>query len=342
MRLTRTISLARASTPISVRRARAAALGAALLALAPAGAGAANYLQNGEFNSSLASWTVTNDLTLSRAYWLPLGYADDLQPAEGGALIEEHRSDAFNRFNDIRQCVTAAGLPVGGGPHDFWVFRAYTFGHPGLTLPNGAGSDAEAIIQFYGGANCTGALLRDKRSSAPLAQRWMRLDLEDRVPAGAQSVLVILQVVKRFADADALAAFDNVYFGPEIGAPPVGCVQNDSEDFYKTLCLRDGRFQVSADWKRSDGTDGEGTGVPLSDDSGAFWFFDRRNLEMIVKILDGCGLNQRYWVFAGGLTNVEVTLTVTDTRNGQTKTYKNPLNKTFTAFQDTSAFATCP
>lgn len=99
---------------------------------------------------------------------------------------------------------------------------------------------------------------------------------------------------------------------------------------------------MTAAWRTSDGKTGKARAAPLTDDSGSFWFFDRANLEMIVKVLNGCGLNDRYWVFAGGLTNVEVTLTVTDTRTGQTKTYKNPLNKTFTPFQDTNAFATCP
>jgi len=63
---------------------------------------------------------------------------------------------------------------------------------------------------------------------------------------------------------------------------------------------------------------------------------------MIVKALDGCGLNSRFWVFAGGLTNVEVILTVTDTHNGAVKTYVNPMNTALAPIQDTSAFATCP
>jgi hypothetical protein len=47
-------------------------------------------------------------------------------------------------------------------------------------------------------------------------------------------------------------------------------------------------------------------------------------------------------VFAAGLTNVEVTLNVTDTRNGTPKTYFNPLGTPYAPVQDTSAFATCP
>jgi homoserine acetyltransferase len=65
-------------------------------------------------------------------------------------------------------------------------------------------------------------------------------------------------------------------------------------------------------------------------------------VEMIVKVLDACSLNAHKWVFAGGLTNVEVTLTVTDTQTGAVKTYLNPANTAFLPIQDTAAFGTCP
>jgi hypothetical protein len=80
----------------------------------------------------------------------------------------------------------------------------------------------------------------------------------------------------------------------------------------------------------------------LTGDTGYFWFFDSSNLEIVIKILDGCALNGHHWVFAGGLTNVKVTITVTDTANGMQKVYKNPLNTTFLPIQDTAAFTTCP
>ena len=46
-------------------------------------------------------------------------------------------------------------------------------------------------------------------------------------------------------------------------------------------------------------------------------------------MIDGCGLNQRYWLFAGGLTNVKVDLTLTDTVTGKSKSYSNPLGTKF-------------
>jgi hypothetical protein len=90
------------------------------------------------------------------------------------------------------------------------------------------------------------------------------------------------------------------------------------------------------------GGSGAGHAVPLTGDTGYFWFFNAANVEMVVKVLDGCGLNGRYWVFAGGLTNVRVVTTVTDTRTGAVKTYTNPQGTPFQPLQDTAAFATCP
>ena len=107
------------------------------------------------------------------------------------------------------------------------------------------------------------------------------------------------------------------------------------------LCLSGGRFRVTAAW-RSSAASGTGAAVRLTDDSGYFWFFSANNIEMVVKTLDGCGFNSRFWVFAGGLTNVEVILTVTDLHAGATRSYVNPLGTPFQPLQDTSAFPTCP
>jgi hypothetical protein len=84
------------------------------------------------------------------------------------------------------------------------------------------------------------------------------------------------------------------------------------------------------------------TAVPSAPDSGLFWFFSASNLEMLMKVLNGCGLNNHYWVFFAAGTNVEFTVNVTDTLRGGTRTYFNPLNNPAPPVQDTSAFATCP
>lgn len=42
-----------------------------------------------------------------------------------------------------------------------------------------------------------------------------------------------------------------------------------------------------------------------------------------MKVLDGCSINNRYWVFPAAATNVEYTLTVTDTDASVTRQYVN-------------------
>jgi hypothetical protein len=107
-------------------------------------------------------------------------------------------------------------------------------------------------------------------------------------------------------------------------------------------CLNGGRFRVEATYRTSQGRTGKAQVVQVTPDTGYLWFFDAGNVEAVVKVLDSCSLNQRFWVFAGGLTDVEVNLRVTDTTNGTARTYSNPLGTTFAPIQDTGAFATCP
>ncbi len=117
---------------------------------------------------------------------------------------------------------------------------------------------------------------------------------------------------------------------------PGPCVANAT-----TLCLSGARFRVTAFYATSDGASGIGMGVPLTGDSGYFWFFSAENIELVVKVLDACPVNGRFWVFAGGLTNVGVTILVEDTATGATRTYTNPVGTAFQPLQDTQAFS-CP
>lgn len=109
------------------------------------------------------------------------------------------------------------------------------------------------------------------------------------------------------------------------------------------LCLNNGRFQVSANWQKPTGESGAATAIKLTDDSGYFWFFDASNIEMVVKVLNGCGLNNAYWVFSAGLTNVQVNWLVTDTLTGATFLGTNNQGTAFVPVQETQAFPnSCP
>jgi hypothetical protein len=117
-----------------------------------------------------------------------------------------------------------------------------------------------------------------------------------------------------------------------------GCVPDAG-----TLCLNGGHFQVRAQWTDFQGNSGPGHVVPYgSDSSGMMWFFGPDNWEMLVKVLDGCGVNSHVWVFAALTTDIQYTIQAVDTLTGEIVTYTNPLGNPSPAITDTSAFTACP
>lgn len=163
-----------------------------------------------------------------------------------------------------------------------------------------------------------------------------------------------------FGNFDGLLKFEETSgldpddFSEKWYAHGIGLVKDDAADLVDitvppclpdatTLCLQNGRFEVVADWVKPDGTEGDAMAILPSADTGEFYFFKADNTELLVKVLNGCNNNTNaYWVFAAGLTNVEVTLTVTDTETGQINEYENDQGNAFEPILDTSAFMTCP
>jgi hypothetical protein len=139
--------------------------------------------------------------------------------------------------------------------------------------------------------------------------------------------------------------------GATLGSPnevTVTIIDNDFMPFQciedaTTLCLADNRFQVQIGFiNPNNGEAGIGQAVELTPDTGYNWFFNAANVEVVIKVLDACSFADRFWVFAGGLTNVETEIVVTDSQTGAVQTYTNPAGTPFQPVQDTAAFATCP
>jgi hypothetical protein len=125
------------------------------------------------------------------------------------------------------------------------------------------------------------------------------------------------------------------------------CVPSDT-----VLCLDnvpgDHRFKVTVTYHTSQagGLAGIGRATPLSDQGvfhgGAFWFFKQDNPELLIKVLNGCGVNSRFWVYLSAATNVSFTVTVNDTSTGQMFTHTNPDLTEAAPVQDVNALASCP
>ena len=118
-----------------------------------------------------------------------------------------------------------------------------------------------------------------------------------------------------------------------LASPKTVCIPDPA-----ALCLEQGRFQVRVAWQRTPlGPSFSAAAVPLTGDTGYFWFFDDLNVELVVKVLDGTAVNGHYWVFYGALSDVQYTITVTDSLTGEERTYENPQG-TLASVADTAAF----
>jgi hypothetical protein len=122
------------------------------------------------------------------------------------------------------------------------------------------------------------------------------------------------------------------------------CVPSDT-----ALCLQDGRFRVEAEWEDFAGNQGVGHALPLASDNadngtadsgtGLLWFFSPGNVEVTVKVIDACDLEDgHWWVFLSSGSSVEYTVTVTDTQTGARREYSNDSGEQAPLRADTSAF----
>ena len=110
-------------------------------------------------------------------------------------------------------------------------------------------------------------------------------------------------------------------------------------DGSSTLCVQGERYEVSVDWWTLDGQERVGlVAPPRTMDSGVFYFFDRQNYEVLIKVLDGCAVNDHHWVYSASATDVGFELTVTDTVTGASRVYTKQAGSPAPALTDAGAF----
>jgi hypothetical protein len=100
-------------------------------------------------------------------------------------------------------------------------------------------------------------------------------------------------------------------------------------------------FCVVSWWR--DYQDRRGQGTPTgfrTRDSAVFWFFRPDNWELNLKILDGCAVNDRYWVLLSASTDVEYGVAIYQTFKAD-KLYQNELGVLSPAVIDVEAIY-CP
>jgi hypothetical protein len=191
---------------------------------------------------------------------------------------------------------TADGLPV-----EFWTFTG-TAGQPftaSVARTGGTGNVGVAVFLDDGSAN-------------------LGIDAPD---SGSATVTGTLPKSGKWVVAVYATAAANYSLTTSCQTQSSGCQAGVGN-----LCLNGKRFRVTVTAKDPrTGNTGTGVAIPYNDLNGFFAIpaltGDASNFEVFVKVLDGRRLNGRYWVFYGGLTDFEYTISVTDSVTGQTRSY---------------------
>lgn len=134
---------------------------------------------------------------------------------------------------------------------------------------------------------------------------------------------------------DAVAADDFLY-GEPVEAENGGCVETPT-----ALCLTAGRFRVEATFFAAQTGSGIARVVPLNANSGTMTFFSPQVSEVLIKVINACALNNRFWVYGAAATDVGYDITVTDTATDEHQTYSKTQGPPAPALTDSDAFATC-
>ena len=125
--------------------------------------------------------------------------------------------------------------------------------------------------------------------------------------------------------------------GSGSSAPPAMGAHTDCEPVANALELLDG-YTVSMCYETYVGAIGNAYDFGLdSSQSGLLYFFERDNVEVLIKVLDGCGVNGHRWVFVAPVTDLAFNLHVTSPE-GEVWRHMNRLGQTADAVSDTAAF----
>ncbi len=270
-----------------------------------------NLVLNPHFHEDVAHWNT------DPANWTSEDQSGDALSGSFGAELPGHagatlRSNCFSLAGGERVVYGASGAFVG-------------------TEPDAARIGAS--LRFFAQPNCAGA---HESTPYPLLiaesawAGWGPTQATAVAPPGTQSAELAIWL-NAVGDEPATFRVDNAFV--ELQA---SCKSNES-----VLCLQQGRFRVTARYRIPEGGRGYAGVRPLSGDSAYLWFFSASNLELVIKVLDGCGFNERFWIYAAGLTNLGVDLRVVDTLTGEAWSFDNPVDVAFPPQQDIEAFSTC-
>lgn len=106
----------------------------------------------------------------------------------------------------------------------------------------------------------------------------------------------------------------------------------------RALCLGNGRFEAIV----QSGREAKRVMLPEGGNAGLFSLSPDEDLQLLLKVHDGCAANGHYWLDLATVTGAELTVKVRDTQTGRTWAYYHAAGSAPAPLRDVEAFASCP
>jgi hypothetical protein len=104
-----------------------------------------------------------------------------------------------------------------------------------------------------------------------------------------------------------------------------------------TLCLFGSRFKVTAQYQSyGSSTYSTATATGFSDNTGFFTTVTPGNVDVVVKLVNFCSLNNSWSAYIGGTTDLGVRVSILDTNTNNTYTASNPLGNPWSLIRQTA------
>ena len=271
---------------------------------------------NGGYVTTLAGSGLegdTNGKGVAASFTFPSGVALD----DSGNVFVADRGN-----NKIRKVTPGGVVTTYAGSGDFW-FADGDSSEASFNTPTGVAVDRTGTLYVADEINNTIRSITPDRIVTTLA---------------GNKNAVVSDVTFAWPTGVAVDLEGNVYVAEQganrirkITAPPSNVCSPDAV----SLCLFNGRFRLQADYRDFEGTAGQAKAVAVSTESGYFWFFGKKNMEITAKMVSFCdGSNGNYAFYASGMTDVDVTLKMTDMKTGSYREYRKALGAPFCTIVD--------
>jgi hypothetical protein len=274
-----------------------------------------NLVPNRDFDDHVLGWTPPNPLSAKVAF-APL---DEHGSAASGSLrLYDLAPGAYVR-------VESSCFPIEGGKPVVYGGSAYA---PGAEVPQ----NVRVSLFTFDDPNCGGSNTAwpNDVSAATGMVNW-GTSQGTYVPAPSKRSARLHFFLNAVPTPAPEVYIDNAFAHQGLTCLPTSTI----------ACLGDGRFRASVEWEIPSGERGRARMASFGEvsDSAYATFFDPANVEIVLKVLDGRGLNGHFWVFVTGLTDVGTAVRVRDTFAGETWENESAVGDPFLPVLDTEAIA---